>query len=128
MPDLDYATLAETVSEADRRWFQRHPGATEYLRPIVPGECPPGTPGSRDNFMLVIQLYPGARARHSLRIYSEGGPITELVHGPTGHRWNVHRSGRVVARRRGQCEAWQVIASDEMRELITLHRQLGGAA
>jgi hypothetical protein len=30
--------LLERVTDRDREWFLRHPGATHYVRPYVPGE------------------------------------------------------------------------------------------
>ena len=49
----------------DRKWFHRHPNASQRIRPTVPGEF-----WDMPNFQgmtLVIQLAPGARTRTALR-------------------------------------------------------------
>ena len=35
--------IMATVSEQDRRFFEAHPGAVQYLRLFVPGEAYPET-------------------------------------------------------------------------------------
>ncbi len=54
-------SIVEAVTDRDRVYFERHPGALSYVRPYVPGElpgtCPPGT------LVRVIQIMPGVRVR-----------------------------------------------------------------
>ncbi|MFG2544359.1 hypothetical protein ACGFOM_18150 [Streptomyces sp. NPDC048594] len=41
-PGAPDATPADRADRIDREWFARHPNATEYRRPTVPGEHGPG--------------------------------------------------------------------------------------
>ena len=50
----------ERASELDRVYFEQHPGETEYVRPIVPGEFPPEVDA---NNVMVTQVTPGIRVR-----------------------------------------------------------------
>lgn len=48
----------DAASDADRRYFERHPDETEYIRLAVPGELPIDLAWVR-----VVQLSPGVRIR-----------------------------------------------------------------
>jgi hypothetical protein len=91
--------IFEVTSELDRQWFERHPDASCYLRRYVPGEY--GRVAQPDaNHILVVQMFPGARLRHPLRVFAEGdGLPTELFWIDTAERWTVQPSGEVVPKR-----------------------------
>lgn len=51
-----------TASEYDRRWFEAHPGETQYIRRPRPGE-----PFGAD-YVRVTQIAPGVRMREGVMI------------------------------------------------------------
>jgi hypothetical protein len=62
-----HATIVALVSEADRRWFERHPDESIYVRPMIPGEIPGRIdPGQLDGWTLVRQIKPGFRLRRQI--------------------------------------------------------------
>ncbi len=73
MKHLTSSPLTDLVCDRDRRWFEAHPGETEYVRAYVPGEIAPDViaacqlthgpdlaPGA---LITVVQLAPGVRTR-----------------------------------------------------------------
>lgn len=57
--------VTERVSEMDRLWFEKHPEATFYDRPYVPGEFGVETDEQMAaiGFTRVHQIEPGVRTR-----------------------------------------------------------------
>ena len=61
--DIDEAAM-DRASEADREWFERHPGREYHVRPFVPGELPVhGIPGDGRWIIAVRSVRPGMRVR-----------------------------------------------------------------
>lgn len=50
----------DAVAEADRVWFEGHPGTTEYRRPVAPGE--------RAEMRLALGLPDGAAVAGTTRV------------------------------------------------------------
>ena len=73
-PPRRFARLINRVRERDREYFERHPGETEYLRPVVPGETWPflDAPGTH---VLVTRIGPGIRAKALLIMREEGAEV-----------------------------------------------------
>ena len=59
-PALDVGAI-ERASEHDRLWFEKHPGATERTRPLIPGEFPEAK--DEAGWADVLCVRPGVRAR-----------------------------------------------------------------
>jgi len=57
-----YASIIDGICEKDRLYFEAHPGATEYTRPLCPGEYYP-IPDDDIEAVTVHQVKPGIRAR-----------------------------------------------------------------
>jgi hypothetical protein len=55
----------DAMREADRAWFDTHPGADHYYRPLMPGDLGMATLASviHAGRVLVRRLGPGVRAR-----------------------------------------------------------------
>ena len=66
------ALALDAVTDADRVFFEEHPAATEYRRPIQPAEVTerrawgllPDCPGRAVGRVLVTQIEPGLRTRN----------------------------------------------------------------
>ena len=70
IPPRRFRPLIERVRDRDRAYFEKHPGATEYLRPYVPGEFwPVAYPDA--THVLVTQIVPGFRTK-TILICREG--------------------------------------------------------
>ena len=59
-PPRRYRRLIDRVMQQDREYFERHPEATERVRPYVPGEVWP-LHHLDATHVLVTQLAPGIR-------------------------------------------------------------------
>ncbi len=59
----------DRASEADRLYFEAHPGCNRYLRPRQPGEFGPDD-DEAPPWVEVTQLAPGVRVRKA--IFAEG--------------------------------------------------------
>lgn len=58
-----FRSIVAQVLEGDRRYFDRHPGATQYTRAYVPGECWPQVhPGPGLVTVFRLNDYQQARA------------------------------------------------------------------
>jgi|TARA_R110000787_G_C13403498_1_gene443617 hypothetical protein len=57
----------------DRKWFEQHPGESEYTRPFVNGEQE-FDEGPLPQFVVVKQLAPGARTRNFIMPHIPGNP------------------------------------------------------
>ncbi len=57
--------IVDRVSEADRVWFQQHPGVPVYERPAVKGEFGDNIV-PRSAVVTVFQVRPGVRIRRVL--------------------------------------------------------------
>ncbi len=55
-----WGSIVDQASEADRVWFEQHPGVNVYSRPIVPGEF---GPIHAAGLVTVTQIKPGVRHR-----------------------------------------------------------------
>jgi hypothetical protein len=67
----------EAASEADRLWFVAHPQRSYRVRPLIPGEWPPGSlstpPRGWRHYTVVRQVMPGFRIRRSFSAEGEPG-------------------------------------------------------
>ena len=71
--------IRDLIQQRDKKWFENHPGRTEYTRFYIPGEVPDEVlvPGKPLPVMTVVtQVAPGIRTRRFLDNYdpSKGGP------------------------------------------------------
>lgn len=62
------AEAVDRASEADRLWFEAHPGVNVYVRPLVEGEFPPSPNCPPIIGVCVEQLHRGFRIRRPLGI------------------------------------------------------------
>ncbi len=115
--------IREATSELDRLWFEEHPGSRCYLRRYVPGEYGPARPVSA-NHILVIEMFPGARMRHPLSVFTEDEDRVpaELFWIDTGERWTVLPSGQVVPKSPTKREAWQALLTPDLVRLVEANR------
>lgn len=70
---LDPALL-EKISEADRRWFKKHPDRNYQIRKPMNGE-------PSDGCMIVEQVEPGFRIRRSIHTYGVFPPNNDKALG-----------------------------------------------
>jgi hypothetical protein len=71
----EHSAAADATSEADRIWFEQHPGVNERIRPMSLDEImhtwvPPGWVVT-GGVTRVTQIVPGARYRQQLEIFRE---------------------------------------------------------
>ena len=66
--DVDEAAM-DMASEADREFFEQHPGREHHVRPFVPGELPvQAIPGDGRWIIAVRNVRPGVQARVPLYV------------------------------------------------------------
>lgn len=61
-----YAYASGRASEADRLWFEAHPGVNVYVRPMVEGEFPPSPHRPPIIGVCVEQVHRDFRIRRAL--------------------------------------------------------------
>ena len=61
----------DRACESDRLWFERHPGESVRIRPLMSGEFAPFA-DPVESLMLVRQLFPGSRLRTPLPLLGVG--------------------------------------------------------
>lgn len=64
-PRMAEPSIVEQVSEADRAYFEQHPGAVSYVRSFVPGEFGQERP-LPGAVVIVEQIAPGVRRRRAV--------------------------------------------------------------
>lgn len=63
--------MTQDYQERDRKWFEKHPGRTHYVRRFIPGEWDPTD--KTDPWIVVRQIAPGIRMRLGFGIIDVGG-------------------------------------------------------
>ena len=55
--------VMDPITDADRRWFEEHPGAEQYTRPAIEGEFDPVLDSRTVLYVIVTNLPPAHRLR-----------------------------------------------------------------
>jgi hypothetical protein len=76
-PPPEIAAAIDRMSQSDREWFERHPGAEERIRLAAPHEFWPNFDSAVVRYVIVRQVRPGFRLRFPIvRLHR---PETERV-------------------------------------------------
>jgi len=118
-------SILDAVATKDAAWFKDHPGEENYVRPLVPGEYGPFEDQIDYTHVLVVQMFPGGRARSGLRIFHESGTrLTELVDYRSDARWNVTYDGMLIPKPPNTRKAWQILCGLDTQKLIKAGRRV----
>jgi hypothetical protein len=81
-----YKTIIDRVNDRDRAFFDAYPNERGYLRPYIPGECPPDVldrMGSahppQDCWVFVWNFGPGCRCRQPIGTIIGKRPLADRI-------------------------------------------------